>query len=134
MVPQTFTFSSAIHGAPNLTSWDSFQPTTILSGGSQTFGIRSATFQFTNSSTYTYTNVTAGSIPSVAISTWFQINDFFSVTSTNQLVLNDFTQNWFEGNATDKLVLRLLQIIELLFTICSIKDGYFMTCLPMGST
>ena len=103
VVPQTFTYSSQIIGFPNLSSWDTFSADYSVGGGSHSFAIRSATYQIVNASTFSYVPIISGNIPSVTISTWFQIRDYFSNYSTNSVVLlNSFTQNFYEGNATDK--------------------------------
>lgn len=99
VVPQTVTFASAVHGDSSLTSWGPFQATTIQTNGTQTFGIRSSTSQLSNSSTFTYTSIIPSAVPTVSVSTWFQINDAFTTTSTGAVnQLSDFTQNFGQGS------------------------------------
>ncbi len=104
--PGTFTFSSQIKNANSLTSWDSFSATFQNNSGTNSFSIRAATNTFSiNSSTPAWTSVTSGNTPSISTGTFFQIRDAVSNTSTATLspaVLDEFTQNWFEGQASDK--------------------------------
>lgn len=104
------TFYSAVKNAPNLTGWDSFQPSFQVNGGTIAFAIRSSTNPITvTSSTPSWTTFTSGSIPTISTGTYFQIRSQISVSSYGALTsvvgpkLDDFTQNWLEGNATDKM-------------------------------
>lgn len=98
------TFYSAVKNAPSLTAWDSLGVTKQDNGGSHIFYIRSSTNSFTiTSTTPSWTAVSAGAVPTVATGTYFQIrDDFVSTSSTQNPTLSDFTQNWFEGSASDK--------------------------------
>lgn len=98
------TFYSAVKNAPFLTAWDTLGVTKSDNGGSQTFYIRSSTnpIQVT-SSTPSWTTIAAGAVPSISTGTYFQIRDDFLITlATQNPTLDDFTQNWFEGSASDK--------------------------------
>lgn len=101
--PQTSTYLSAVKNAPNLTNWDIFQ-TDITGDGTQNLFIRSSTNSISvTSSTPAWTSISPGSIPSISTGTFFQIRDDFSlIRATQSASLLDFTQNWFEGSATDK--------------------------------
>lgn len=100
----TGTFYSAVKNAASLSSWDSFTASKSDGGGSHTFYIRSSTNPITvRSSTPSWTTVSAGAIPTISTGTYFQIrDDMVNVSSASLPALNDFTQNWFEGQATDK--------------------------------
>lgn len=105
VVPETATFYSQVKNAPNLTAWDSFSADYQNMGGSNSFFIRSSTNLITaNSSTPAWSPISNGAIPSISTGTYFQIRDDFSlyVASVSSPILQDFTQNWFEGNASDK--------------------------------
>lgn len=104
VAPTTMTYWSAVKNAPNLTSWDTLNITKADNGGSHSFYIRgSSTSIGVNSSTPAWTSITNGSIPSISTYPYFQIrDDFYSSTWTATPILYDFTQNWFEGNASDK--------------------------------
>lgn len=103
------TFYSAVKNATSITSWDSFTVTKQDNGGSHSFFIRSSTnpIQVT-SSTPSWTTVLNGAVPSISTGTYFQVSDIISVSSYGALTnvtgpkLDDFTQNWFEGQASDK--------------------------------
>lgn len=104
VIPETFSYTSPVHNAPSLTAWDDFGVTNSAGGGTQTFYIRASTNSFSaGSSTPSWTSITSGQVPSISTGTFFQIRDDFVQTSTGAASqLNDFTQNWFEGNASDK--------------------------------
>lgn len=105
VAPETTTFYSQVKNASGLTAWDSFSATKLDSGGSQNFFIRSATNSFTIlSTTPTWTSILSGAIPSVSTGTYFQFKDDLSllISSSSSLNLQDFTQSWFEGSASDK--------------------------------
>lgn len=97
-------FHSQVKNAANLTAWDSFAATKQDNGGSHTFYIRASTgYLPPTSSTYAWTAITSGNIPTISTGVYFQIRDDFSITrSTQEPTLDDFTQNWFEGSASDK--------------------------------
>lgn len=99
------TFYSQVKNAASLATWDTFQVTKQDNGGAHLFSIRSATGAFSiGSSTPTnWVSLTAGAVPTVSTGSYFQIKDVFSAaSSTANPTLNSFTQNWFEGSATDK--------------------------------
>ena len=98
-------YYSAVKNAPFLTSWDSFGATKQDNGGSHTFYIRSSENSFlVNDPSPSWTQVSNGSIPLISTGTYFQIRDDFSITRTTQNPsLDSFTQNWFEGIASDKM-------------------------------
>lgn len=102
--PETATYHSEVHNAPNLSAWDSFNATKQDNGGTITFAIRAATNTFSlNSSTPSWTILSPGDTPSISTGTFFQIRSTFSVTLATQTpLINDFVQNWFEGGASDK--------------------------------
>jgi hypothetical protein len=96
-------FKSAVKNASSLTAWDSLAGNKLDGVGSHTFYIRSSTFIFTvNSVSPSWTSVSLGAIPSVSTGIYFQIRDDIIATSTGTTRLDDFTQNWFEGQAGDK--------------------------------
>jgi hypothetical protein len=99
-------FYSQVKNAPSLTSWDTLTQT--ITGGhtyNHTFYIRSSTNTITVlSSTPSWTSVGYGAIPSISTGSYFQVrDDFFILTFDEAPVLYDFTQNWFEGLASDKM-------------------------------
>lgn len=97
------TWQSQIKNAPSLSSWDNFS--SVTSGdGTHTFYIRSSTGVFYASATVpSWTSVGNGAVPSISTNPYFQIRDDFSITAATQNpVLESFTQNWFEGAASDK--------------------------------
>lgn len=98
------TWQSSVKNAASLTSWDSFRATIDNGGGSHDFYIRSSTNSFTiNSSSPAWSQLTNGGIPPVSVGTYFQIRDVISIsTLAITPVLYDFTQNWYEGSASDK--------------------------------
>lgn len=99
------TFRSAVKNAPSISGWDVFTANVVSAGGSQSLFIRSSTNPITvNSSTPAWTAISPGAVPSISTGTYFQFRDDFNViTSTQSQILQDFTQNWFEGSATDKM-------------------------------
>lgn len=103
----TGTYLSSINNAPNLTSWSSFgvTDTTLADGGSIAYFTRSSTNAFTvNSSTPSWVSQTANATVSASTGTYFQMRADFNVTAATQSPkLSDFTFNWFEGTASDKM-------------------------------
>jgi hypothetical protein len=100
----TGTFDSQVHNAASLSDWDSFQVDYLNNGGSNTFYIRSSTGVFYASATVpSWTSITNGSIPTISTNPYFQIRDVM-VTADDYLTpsMESFTQNWFEGSASDK--------------------------------
>lgn len=98
------TWQSQIKNAPSLATWDSFQATKANVDGAHSFFIRAAVGVFTvNSGTPAWTAISPGAIPTASTGTYFQIRDVITTTiSTTTPILYDFTQNWFEGGASDK--------------------------------
>lgn len=106
---ETGTYYSAVKNAASLTLWDSFSATYQNNGGAHSFFIRSSSNSFSvASSTPSWTAITNGSIPTVSTGTttsgvYFQFRDDFTITYASATpMLNEFTQNWIEGNASDK--------------------------------
>lgn len=101
------TYLSAIRSAPSLTSWDSFGTTSLSNDGSQTFYIRSSSNTFTvQSSTPNWTQISDGAIPTVSTGSsgvHFQIRNDLRANSNGVVRMDDFTQNWLEGLASDKM-------------------------------
>jgi len=99
----TGTYYSAVHNAPNLTTWSNFNATTE-NDGTQSFFIRSSTNSFsTLSSTPSWTSQTNGSFIGISTGSYFQMRDDFSITTLGQNpTLDSFTVNWFEGSANDQ--------------------------------
>lgn len=100
----TGTYYSAVRNAPSLTAWSTFGAGVTLNDGTETFYMRSSTSAFTVlSSTPSWTAQTNGGLITIATGTYFQIRDDFILTvGTQTPILNDFTVNWYEGNATDQ--------------------------------
>jgi len=97
-------YYSPVHDTQNVTSWDSFSSDYSLNNGTIDFYVRASTGEFSvNSTTPTWTSVSNGDIPSISTGIYYQNRADFSVThSTQEPILNSFTQNWFEGAADDK--------------------------------
>lgn len=103
--PQTFTYQSPVKNAAALTSFDTFAANYTAVSGSETFALRSSSVSFlATASSPSWVTIVPGSIPSISTGTFFQVRDIFNVfnSTSGPLSLNDFTQNWFEGNANDK--------------------------------
>lgn len=100
----TGSFYSAVHNAPNINSWSTFGANYQSGAGSQTFYLRSSTNSFTvASSTPSWTAQSAGTLITISTGTYFQLrDDFVGSASSQTVVLNDFTINWFEGTAIDQ--------------------------------
>lgn len=100
----TGTYFSAVNNAPSLTSWDSLSSNYSVSGGSISFYTRSSTGSFVVRSTWpTWVETPVGGIPTSSAAAYFQVRtDFNSHSSTDSILMYDFTQNWFEGSAADK--------------------------------
>lgn len=105
IIPQTFTYTSPVKNAPNLTTWGALTANTVNSGGSFQYRLRSSTMSFTAaSSTPAWTTVTPGVI-TIATGTYFQVRSSFTVSSvdtTGPLTMQDFTVEWYEGSTSDK--------------------------------
>lgn len=97
-------YYSTVENAPNLTAWSIFSADRQLNGGGQTFYIRSSTNSFdVLSATPAWTEQSIGGLVVVATGTYFQIRDDFTITTaTHTPTLNNFTVNWYEGEASDQ--------------------------------
>lgn len=105
ITPETITFDSAVHNAPNITSWDTFNAT--LTGTPQnathSFYMASSNSSFAIGA-QAYTVITNNNVPAISTGTYFEVRDVIKNTQWNdQPELDDFTVNWFEGNASDKV-------------------------------
>jgi len=100
----TGTYLSAVENAPNLTSWNTVSINDV-SGSSITYFTRSSTSPFSiASSTPSWVSQAKNATVSASTGTYFQLKAEFSVLSaTSPPTLNDFTFNWYEGAASDKM-------------------------------
>jgi hypothetical protein len=98
------TYYSSIKNAPTLTTWDTFSANKTDNGGSHTFYLRSSTNPFSVlSSTPSWTAQSNGAVVTIATGTYFQFRDDISIDASDDYpALQDFTINWFEGEAADK--------------------------------
>ncbi len=98
------TFYTPVRNAPNISTWDTFNATTIDNGGTHTFYMRSSTSPFSVlSATPSWTAQASGAVIGIATGTYFQMRDDFAITAaTNTPTLSDIAANWFEGSASDK--------------------------------
>lgn len=102
------TYFSAWKNAPNITAWNTFNPSYSDGDGANNFFIRSSTSPFTVlNSTPNWTAQPANSLVAASTGTYFQLIDSFTITSATGTTptLNDFTINWYEGSATDQAYL-----------------------------
>lgn len=101
------TFYSQLKNAPSLSAWSTFNPTYSNGNGSHAFYIRVGNSSWGTLSP-TAPQMTALAPNALVASTftaqYFQIIDSFTITSATDTVpiLNDFTVNWFDGNASDQ--------------------------------
>lgn len=95
----TGTYYSAVHNAPNLTSWSTLVVNKDDNDGSHTFYMRSSADPFTvASSTPSWSAQSANTVISISTGTYFQLRDDFSITHDTQTPsLNLFTISWNEG-------------------------------------
>lgn len=98
------TFYSQIHNASSLTAWDTFGVNKTENGGTINLFVRgSETSIPVLSSTFPWTSIQSGNIPSISTAPYFQAKaEFTAYTATTTPRLDDFTFNWFEGAASDK--------------------------------
>lgn len=99
-------YFSAVHNAPALTSWSSFAATDATTMTSTvTYSVRSSTNPFTIlSSTPSWTLQPKNANVAVSTGTYFQLKAQFVTTfSSEPLRTQNFTFNWFEGQAADKM-------------------------------
>lgn len=97
-------FLSAVHPTSAMSSWDTLDVTKNTDAGTQTYYVRAGTNPFSvQSTTPTWTAVSAGGIISASTGTYMQFRDDF-VTSypTSTISLSEITMNWFQGSASDK--------------------------------
>lgn len=103
------TYFSQVKAAPSLAAYSTFNPTYSNGNGSHAFYVRVNGGPFlTLASTIPWTSQTPNSIIAATwTATYIQFADSFTITSATDTVptLNDFTVNWFEGNATDQAYL-----------------------------
>lgn len=107
----TGTFYSAVNNAPNLTSFSTVGMTDSVGNSTITYYVRGSSNSFTVlSSTPAWVlqakNGTANiSFASLATATtYFQLRADFSITAATETpTLSDFTFNWYEGSAADKM-------------------------------
>ena len=101
----TGTYYSAVHNAPNLSTWGSLAINDYVVGGSTiAYYSRSSTNSFTiNSSTPSWISQTKNNIVSASTGTYFQLRSEFTLASSTQTTtIYDFAFNWNEGSASDK--------------------------------
>lgn len=100
----TGVYYSAVHNAPNLSSWNSLAANYQSDSGSQVFYLRASTNSFTVlSSTPAWTAQTPGSLITISTGSYFQFRDDYTASVASATVaLNDFTINWAEGTASDQ--------------------------------
>lgn len=102
----TGTYYSAVNNAPNLSAWSTLNVTDTLPGNSTiAYFSRASTNSFTvASSTPSWVSQTKNATVSASTGTYMQFRADFSLTAaTESPTLNDFTFNWFEGSASDKM-------------------------------
>lgn len=97
-------YYSVVQAAPNLTSWDTFNATTVNNDGSVTYYVRAATNTFSvQSATPSWVAQSVGSVVSTSTGSFIQIRADFLITHPTQTPTSqDMTVNWFEGSAADK--------------------------------
>lgn len=102
----TGTYYSAVNSALNLTSFNTIGITDNTNGNSAiTYYSRTSTNSFTVlSTTPTWIAQTKNATVSASSGTFMQLRADFSVTAATETpTLGDFTFNWFEGTASDKM-------------------------------
>lgn len=102
----TGTYYSAVNNAPNLTSWGAFALTDSAVGASTiTYYTRAATNTYTTlSSTPAWVAQPRNATVAASTGTYFQMRADFTLTAATETpALNDFTFNWVEGSAADKM-------------------------------
>ena len=102
----TGTYYSAVNNAPNITSWSNIGITDSIPGASTiTYYSRASTSAFTvTSATPTWIVQAKNSNVAASTGTYFQLRADFRITAATETPsMSDFTFNWFEGSATDKM-------------------------------
>ena len=98
-------FYSQIKNAPSLTAFDTFGSTIDEDEGRIIYSIAGASYTFTkDTGGISFTALSTGTIPTISTAAYFMIKADFSITKgTQNPTISDFTVNWFEGNASDKI-------------------------------
>lgn len=102
----TGTYYSSVNSAPSLTSWSDFGVNdSIVNGGTITYFVRASTNSFSvRSTTPTWVQQLRNATITTSTGTFFQMRaDFYIFTATDTPRIDDFTFNWFEGTASDKM-------------------------------
>ena len=102
----TGTYYSAVRNASGLSSFGALGVTDATNGNSTiTYYTRSSTAQFiVTSSTPNWVAQTKNAQVAASSGTYFQLrSDFFLTVASETPHIDDFTFNWFEGNAADKM-------------------------------
>jgi hypothetical protein len=101
----TGTYYSAVDNASNLTSWSNLGVTDSIGNSQITYYTRSSTSSFTVlSTTPVWVSQTKNATVTASTGTYFQLRADFTVTAATEIpTINDFTFNWYEGKASDKM-------------------------------
>ena len=102
----TGTYYSAVNNAPNLTSFSTIGISDSNTGNSSiSYFTRSSTNSFTVlSTTPTWVAQPKNATVTASTGTYMQLRADFSITAASETpTLSDFTFNWFEGSASDKM-------------------------------
>lgn len=101
------TFRSAVKNAPSITSWNTLTETdTTVGASSITYYYRASntSFNSTDVSTPVWVSMTKNSVPPSIVAQYFQARaDYYITAATESASTSDFTFNWYEGNAADKM-------------------------------
>lgn len=101
-------YLSAVNNASGVSEWSTFSANDQTGGGTITYSVRASTSLFTvQSSTPEWASQSKNATVNYATGTYMQTRAAFVTTQATQtLSLNDFTFNWFEGNAVDKAYIK----------------------------
>lgn len=102
----TGTYYSAVNNNSALTSWSTLGLTDTTDGAASiTYYTRASTTAFgVSSTTPTWVAQTKNTTVSASTGTYFQLRADFSIQRPTETArLDDFTFNWWEGNAADKM-------------------------------
>jgi len=101
-------YLSAVNNASGVTEWSTFGANDQTGGGTIVYSVRASTQQFTiQSSTPLWATQDKNATVNYATGTYMQMRGAFTTTSATQaFALNDFSFNWFEGNAVDKAYIK----------------------------
>lgn len=108
----TGTYYSSVNNAPNLNIWGTYVANDFTNGNSSiTFSVRGSSNSFSVlSSTPSWIIQPNNATVNLSTNTFFQSKiDFYASASTETPTLNDFTFNWFEGQASDKSYISYFQ-------------------------